>query len=99
MGQEIKLDLSDRIAGWLFVVSIISIVTEIIMLHYHSRAVIYAFCIALISAFLVVPIHQRQEHKRRRAGLSPITGKDFLLPIAIPIAIMIAAPIIFFSAL
>lgn len=99
MEHESKLDLSDRIARWLFVVSIISIVTETIMLHYHDRAVIYAFYIAFISAFLVVSIHQRQEHKRRRSGLYPITSKDFLLPIAIPVAIMIAAPIMLFSAL
>ena len=99
MEQEIKLDLPDRISGWLFVVSIISIATEIIMLDYHNLAVIYAFYIAFISAFLVVSIHQRQEHKRRRTGLPPITGKDFLLPIAIPMAIMIAAPIMFFSVL
>jgi len=99
MEQKIKLDLLDRIMGVLFVVSIISIGAQAIMLHYHDRASIYAFPIAFFSAFFVIYLHQIQEHKRRRAGLHPITGKSFLLPIVIPIAIMIAALIMFISSL
>jgi len=99
MEQKIKLDLLDRIIGVLFLVSIISIGAQAIMLHYHDRASIYAFPIAFLSAFFVISLHKIEEQKRRRAGLPPITGKSFFLPIVIPIAIMIAALIMFIHSL